>query len=46
MNEVTIMTAGNYKIDLTALISLTDNKLIRTEIYKVVNFTFALQACF
>ena len=34
-DEVTINTAGTYKIEFTTLMQSTDKKLFRTEIFKV-----------
>ena len=35
-DEVTINTAGTYKIEFTTLMQSTDQKLFRTEIFKVM----------
>ena len=39
MDEVTINSAGTYKIEFTVLMQSTDQKLFRTEIFKVFSKT-------
>ena len=38
LDEVTINVAGTYKIEFTTLMQSTDQKLFRTEIFKVQYF--------
>ena len=40
LDEVTINVAGTYKIEFTTLMQSTDQKLFRTEIFKVQYFCF------